>query len=80
MLCRLFVPGQETLIRGGSRAMAVIDRVLDLTEDEVDRTLARTLARFSGRHRDLGGTLEHNFGLVAHRLGGEIRVDAPDGS
>ena len=74
VLDRLFVPGQETLIRGGSRAMAVIDRVLDLTEDEVDQTLARTLARFSGRHRDLAETLERNFGLVAHRLGSEIRV------
>jgi predicted GH43/DUF377 family glycosyl hydrolase len=75
VLSRLFVPGQETLIRGGSRVMAVIDRVLDLTDDEVDRTLARTLARFSGRHRDLGETLERNFGLVAHRLGSEIEVE-----
>ena len=57
-LCRLFVPGQETLIRGESRAMVVINRVLDMTEQEVDRALARTLARFSGRHRDLGETLE----------------------
>src|ERR1700727_2173476 len=72
-LCRLFVPGQETLIRGESRAMTVIDRVLDMTEQEVDRTLARTLARFSGRHRDLGETLEQNFGLVAHRLGSQIK-------
>ncbi len=73
-LCRLFVPGQETLIRGESRAMAVIDRVLDLSEEEVAATMARTLARFSDRHRDLAQTLEHNFELVAHRLGGEIRV------
>jgi predicted GH43/DUF377 family glycosyl hydrolase len=73
-LCRLFVPGQETLIRGGSRAMAVIDRVLELSEQEVERALARTLARFSDRHRDLAETLEHNFGLVAHRLGAEIKV------
>jgi predicted GH43/DUF377 family glycosyl hydrolase len=73
-LCRLFVPGQETLIRGGSRAMAVIDRVLELSEQEAERALARTLARFSDRHRDLAGTLEHNFGLVAHRLGAEITV------
>jgi predicted GH43/DUF377 family glycosyl hydrolase len=73
-LCRLFVPGQETLIRGGSRAMAVIDRVLELSEQEVERALARTLARFSDRHRDLVGILEHNFGLVAHRLGAEITV------
>jgi predicted GH43/DUF377 family glycosyl hydrolase len=62
------------LIRGGSRAMAVIDRVLDLSEQEVERTLARTLARFSDRHRDLAQTLERNFGLVAHRLGAEITV------
>jgi predicted GH43/DUF377 family glycosyl hydrolase len=73
-LCRLFVPGQETLIRGESRAMAVIDRILGLSEEEVERTLARTQARFSGQHRDLAGMLEHNFQLVAHRLGSNIRV------
>ncbi len=74
LLSRLFVPGQETLIRGESRAMAVIGRVLAMSEDEAARTLTRTLARFSGRYRDLGKTLERNFGLVAHRLGGEIEV------
>ncbi len=73
---RLFVPGQETLIRGDSRAKAVIDRVLAMTEEDVDRTLARTRVRFSGRFRDLDSTLERNFGLVAHRLGGDIRVSA----
>jgi predicted GH43/DUF377 family glycosyl hydrolase len=73
-LCRLFVPGQETLIRGGSRAMAVIDRVLDLSDQEAETTLARTLARFSGRHRDLAGTLEQNFELVGHRLGAGTRI------
>ena len=73
-VCRLFVPGQETLIRGESRAMAVIDRVLDLSEEEVERTATRTLARFSGGYRDLAGTLERNFQMVAHRLGSEIRV------
>jgi hypothetical protein len=68
-LGRLFVPGQETLIRGGSRALAVIDRILDLNEQEVDYTLARTLARFSAGYRDLAETLERNFRLVAHRCG-----------
>jgi predicted GH43/DUF377 family glycosyl hydrolase len=75
-LCRLFVPGQETLIRGGSRAMAVIDRVLELSDQEVESTLARTLSRFSGRHRDLPGILEQNFRLVAHRLGAGVTVGA----
>ncbi len=73
-LGRLFVPGQETLIRGGSRALAVIDRILDLNEQEVEHALARTLARFSAGYRDLAGTLERNFQLVAHRVGAEIEV------
>src|SRR5450432_3640605 len=73
-LSRLFVPGQETLIRGESRAMTVISRVLALSEDEVDAALARTLARFSGQYRDLGEALERNFGLVAHRLAHDITV------
>jgi predicted GH43/DUF377 family glycosyl hydrolase len=73
-ICRLFVPGQETLIRGESRAMAVIERILDLSDDEVEGTLARTLARFAAGYADLSATLENNFKLVAHRLGGEIRV------
>src|SRR5580704_1302376 len=73
-ICRLFVPGQETLIRGESRAMAVIERILDLSDDEVEGTLARTLARFAAGYADLTSTLENNFKLVAHRLGGEIRV------
>jgi predicted GH43/DUF377 family glycosyl hydrolase len=73
-LCRLFVPGQETLIRGESRAMAVIDRILQLSDEEVEATVARTMARFSAGHRDLPATLERNFELVAHRLGSEITV------
>jgi predicted GH43/DUF377 family glycosyl hydrolase len=73
--CRLFMPGQEPLIRGESRAMTVIDRVLGLSEEEVERTLGLTLARFSGKHRDLAGTLDGNFKLVAHRIGCSIRVE-----
>jgi len=73
---RLFVPGQETLIPGDSRAKLVIDRVLAMSEEEADRTLARTRARFARRHPDLDSTLERNFGLVAHRLGGQSGVSA----
>ena len=74
ILSRLFVPGLETLIHGQSRAMAVLDRVLEMTEDEVDGTLAETVARFSARYRDLGETLEQNFWRVAPRLGSHIRL------
>jgi predicted GH43/DUF377 family glycosyl hydrolase len=54
--------------------MAVIDRILGLSEEEVETTLGRTLARYSGQYRDLARTLERHFQLVAHRLGGNIRV------
>ena len=74
ILSQLFVPGQETLIHGESRARSVIDRVLAMSSDEVGQALARTSARFADRYRDLGATLEHNFDRVAHRLGAEIVV------
>jgi predicted GH43/DUF377 family glycosyl hydrolase len=73
-LGRLFVPGQETLIQGKSRATPVIDRILNLTEAEVEQTLARTLARFSDGYRDLPQTLEDHFSLVAHRVGAELEM------
>jgi predicted GH43/DUF377 family glycosyl hydrolase len=71
-LCQLFVPGDETLIRGESRASAVTDRILALSDDEAERTLARTLGRFSAGHRDLAGTLDRHFRLVQDLLGGQI--------
>jgi hypothetical protein len=73
-LSRLFVPGHETLIRGESRATAVMARILRMSEDEVDQTLARTLSRYADRYRDLRETLERHFRLVAHRLGDETNV------
>ena len=66
------MPGEETLIQGESRALAVIDRILDLTELEAEQTLERTLDRFSAGHRDLCETLERNFQLIADRLDREI--------
>jgi predicted GH43/DUF377 family glycosyl hydrolase len=69
---RLFVPGEETLIQGESRAQVVIDRILGLTDSQAQLALTRTLARFSDRYRDLTATLERNCQLVALRLGREM--------
>ncbi len=74
VVTRLFVPGHEALIDGDSRAMPVIDRIMELSDDAIEATLARTLARFSGRHRDLRGILLSNYNLVAHRLGAGAAV------
>jgi predicted GH43/DUF377 family glycosyl hydrolase len=69
VLARLFVPGQEMLTEGESRAGGVIDRILALSDEEVATTLEATLTGFAGRHRELEGILEDHFDLVAHRLG-----------
>jgi predicted GH43/DUF377 family glycosyl hydrolase len=75
-LARLFVPGQETLIQGQSRATLVINRVLAMSETEAERVLARTLARFGDGYRDLGEVLDRHFALVAGGMDRSIRVSA----
>ena len=72
VLCRLFIPGEEELIRGTSRARQLVERVMALTDDQVDTALADTLRRFSTRHPDLEHHLETHYaavaGLVDHTL------------
>jgi predicted GH43/DUF377 family glycosyl hydrolase len=68
VIARTFLPGQEILTSGVSRATAVLDRISRLSESEVERLLAVTMASFSPRHHDLAGLLDSRFELVAHRL------------
>ncbi|HEV7536130.1 MAG TPA: glycosidase, partial [Acidimicrobiia bacterium] len=70
VVTRLFLPGQEMVGDGESRAAGVVDRILALPDDEVASALDAVLAGFGGRHRRLRATLEDNFELVAHRLSG----------
>ena len=77
VIAKLFLPGQETLANGISRADQVIHRVLAMSVDEVSRTLTDTMDRFGDRHADLPGILRGHFDLVAHRLpaGSEVSAD-----
>ena len=68
VITRLFLPGQEWLTRGCSRATAVLDRVLALTDEQVDRALGQALELFADRHTNLAGTFDERFRLIAHRL------------
>ncbi len=68
VITRLFLPGQEILTNGMSRADAVIQRVLDLSEEAVDTELGAVLARFDPRHPQLSATWAKHAGLIAHRL------------
>lgn len=70
----LFLPGQELLASGESRSVAVLGRVLELTEAEVDAELHALTAAFTPRHRDLVATWEEHFTLMRHRLVGAGRL------
>ena len=65
VLCRLFIPGEEELIRGTSRARELVDRCMSLTEEQAAETLAQTLADFGDRHRHLEGHLNEHYAAVA---------------
>jgi predicted GH43/DUF377 family glycosyl hydrolase len=67
-MARLFIPGQEGLIEGESRAGSVVDRIVELGDEEAAATLADVMAAFGDRHRDLTAILNEHFDLVAHRI------------
>lgn len=68
VIIRPFLPGQEFLIQGISRAESVIERLLAMGNDEVERTLTATLTQFDRRHGDLLTVFREHFTLVAHWL------------
>jgi predicted GH43/DUF377 family glycosyl hydrolase len=77
VLCRIFIPGDEELIRGTPRVTELITRFERLTDDEVSETLDDTLRRFGPRHRDLVGEFEHHFAAVCHLIPHRDRYSPP---
>jgi predicted GH43/DUF377 family glycosyl hydrolase len=67
VLATLFMPGEE-MPEDHSRATAVLDRVMALSDDEVAATLADLSSRFAGRHRDIDAVFRRHFDVVASRL------------
>jgi predicted GH43/DUF377 family glycosyl hydrolase len=70
VLARLFVPGHELLVSTQSRATGVIGRILALTDDVVETTLADVRARYAHRHRDFAAVLANNYAQISHRVPG----------
>ncbi len=68
VLCRIFIPGDEELVRGTPRVTELLERFEKLTDGEVDKTLAETLDRFSHRHRDLLADFDHHSAAITHLL------------
>lgn len=73
VIARLFVP-DEAVPGHHSRARGILDRVLELTDAEVDLALADLRRRFTSRHRDLDAVFERHFDLMVPS------TDADDGT
>jgi predicted GH43/DUF377 family glycosyl hydrolase len=68
VLAKPYLPGEETLLPGESRAHLLMARVLAIPEAQVKALSEQVLKRFEGRHRRFGRTLERQFEAVAHYI------------
>ena len=74
VVSRIFLPGQEMPTVGESRSSAVLERVLLLTDAEVDAGLADAMASFGDRHQDIAAEWDANAILVGHRIVTSLQI------
>lgn len=55
-------------VGGENRTLAVIKRVLDLDESDVELNLKMVIEDFAGRHRNIGEVLERHFDQIKHYI------------
>ena len=68
VVTRLFVPGHEGFDQQESRSSTVLQRVLALSDDEVQRSYEDVVARFEGRHHGLTETFLRHADELSDRL------------
>lgn len=65
VLAKPFLPGDETLLPGPSRAQLLLARINAIPDAVVPQLLADVMARFESRHHGFAQILERHFELVA---------------
>ena len=70
----LFVPGHETAGGHESRASNVVQRILDLADETVERSLDELTQRFGGRHRDLMEIFRQHAARIGDRVPSEVEL------
>jgi predicted GH43/DUF377 family glycosyl hydrolase len=71
-----FVPGEESLLPGSTRAHLLMARVLAIPESQVAQLNAEIQARFENRHHGFDGTLERHFEQVSHYVPAGVQLSA----
>ncbi|HEY2733437.1 MAG TPA: glycoside hydrolase family 130 protein, partial [Polyangiales bacterium] len=74
VLAKPYLPGEETLLPGQSRAHLLMARILAIPEPQVAASLAEVLERFESRHYGFGQILERHFDLVSQHLPANARI------
>jgi predicted GH43/DUF377 family glycosyl hydrolase len=69
VLAKPYIPGDEALLPGPSRAHLLMARLLAIPEAQVEMLSAEVFRRFANRHRDFRRTLQDRFEGVAHYVG-----------
>lgn len=68
VLAKPYLPGDEALLPGPSRAHALIARILAIPEARVGALNTEILQRFGERHHNFRRTLERQFQTVSHYI------------
>ena len=76
VIAKAFIAGQEDVGPTGTRARLVIERVMALTDDQVDQTLDDVITRFATRHRGLLSLLDHQACLITGTSAGSTSISA----
>lgn len=76
VLAKLYLPGEELLLPGSSRAALLMERILAIPEAEVSTLLATVLRDFAPRHRALEKLFERHFDMVAQYVGPGVCLSA----
>ncbi|MGH9132866.1 MAG: glycosidase [Ilumatobacteraceae bacterium] len=74
VIARFFVPGREDVGPGDSRAAPVIERILQLSEPEVEEAMHDIDARFTERHRDLHRMFSEHATLITSRIDPDVSL------
>jgi len=74
VIAKFFLPGSETKPQGALHVDTIINRVLNMSDEEVSLTLENTLIRFKDRHFKLEEILERHFDRVAHHAPSDVDI------
>ena len=76
VLAKPYLPGEEAVLPGESRAHLLMERVLAVPDEGVRKLTAELEQRFARRHRDLREIWERHFDAVAHLVPADFDVSA----